>query len=111
MNGFKERPARKLVEQLESSGMNSGLLAVQGSVVLRCPGSPYTDTPMMFDETDLQNAVALDLLEKRKVTGSFDWEWYVSRRKPTSIPKLGDWIVLSDGMRARIDGVEKGVAF
>jgi len=44
--------------------------------------SSDTDTPtMMFDETDLHNAVALDLLEKRKVTGSYEWEWYAAKKK------------------------------
>jgi hypothetical protein len=35
---------------------------------------------MVFDETDLHNAVALDLLEKRKVTGSYVWEWYAAKK-------------------------------
>lgn len=36
-------------------------------------GSSDTDTPMMMvDETDLHNAVALDLLDKQKVTGSYE---------------------------------------
>ena len=39
---------------------------------------------MMFDETDLHNAVALDLLEKRKVTGSYEWEWYAAKKKAFS---------------------------
>ena len=82
MDDSQEERARELVEQLEKAGMNCGLLAVQGTVVLRCPGAPYTDTPMMmFDETDLQNAVALDLLEKRKVTGSYEWEWYALKKE------------------------------
>lgn len=38
--------------------------------------APYTDTPTMYDERDLNNAVALGLLEMRKVTGSLEWEWY-----------------------------------
>lgn len=48
---------------------------------MRVPGGPYTEIPMAsFDVTDLQNAVALGLLEKAKVTGSFEWERYVVRR-------------------------------
>jgi hypothetical protein len=106
MDGLQRKRARKLVEQLSES---CGLLVVHGAVVMRCPGAPYTDTPMMmFDETDVQNALALDLLEKRKVTGSFQWEWYMAKRKP---PKPGDWIVFSDGSRRKIDGVEQGIAF
>ena len=79
MNDLHKKRALELVEQLEGAGMNCGLLAVPGTLVLRSPGAPYTDTPLMtFDEDDLHNAVALDLLEKRKVeslmiprTGSF----------------------------------------
>ena len=50
--------------------------------MLRHPGAPYTDTPMMtFNESDLHNAAALGLLEKAKATsGSYEWEWYVVKR-------------------------------
>jgi hypothetical protein len=83
MDDSQEGRARELVEELERVGGRCGLLAVQGSVVMRCPGAPYTDSPLMsFDETDLQNAIALDLLEKRKVKerteGKLEWEWYMS---------------------------------
>jgi len=73
VDDLHKKRARNLVEHLERAGMNCGLLAVQGTVVLRCPGSPYTQTPLMvFDETDLHNAVALDLLEKKTmVTHTF----------------------------------------
>jgi hypothetical protein len=108
MDGFQETRARKLVNQLERAGENCGLLAVQGTVVLRCLCSDPVDTPTMCDEIDLQNAVALGLLEQRQVTGSFQWEWHCSKRKP---PKKGDWIIFSDGSRREIDGFEKGIAF
>jgi hypothetical protein len=88
MDDLHKKRALELVEHLERAGMNCGLLAVQGTVVLRCPGAPYTETPMMmFDETDLQNAIALDVLEKQKVkiemipsTGNYEWEWYVLKK-------------------------------
>jgi hypothetical protein len=84
MDDSQEARARELAEHLEKAGPNCGLLPVQGIVVLRCPGAPYTDTPMItFDEADLQNAVALDLLERGKVVGSYEWEWYVLRKKNT----------------------------
>jgi hypothetical protein len=73
----KER-AQKLVNELKDAGLNSGLLIVQGTVVLRSPGAPYSDAPILFfDESDLQNAIELSLLEERKVVGSYEWEWYV----------------------------------
>jgi len=88
MDDSRKRRAYKLVKHLEAAGMNCGLLVAQGTVVLRCPGAPYNDTPMMtFNETDLQNAVTLGLLEKQRMeTHSFplaasdEWEWYVVRR-------------------------------
>jgi hypothetical protein len=112
MDKLQEGRARKLENQLERTGTNCGLLTVQGTVVMRCYAGDFTDTPTMFDEIDLQNAIALDLLEQRritegKVTGSLQWEWHQSKRKP---PKLGDWIVFSNG-RSKIDGIEKGIAF
>jgi hypothetical protein len=110
MDGFQEQRARALVNQLERSGINCGLFATQGTVVMRRPGAPCTDTPTMFDENVLQDAIALDLLEKQKMylDGKFGWEWYISKRKP---PKPGDWIIFSDGSRKTIDGMEKGLAF
>jgi hypothetical protein len=67
MDDEQEARARELVEDFESVGDKCGLMAKLGSVVMRCPGAPYTDSPMLkYDEADLYNAVALDLLEKRK---------------------------------------------
>src|SRR5713101_2394244 len=65
-----------------------GLLAIKGAVVMRCPGTPFTDLPIPYDEADLNNAIELNLLEKKKmligsVTGSSGWEWYVVREKAT----------------------------
>ncbi|MGD0222616.1 MAG: hypothetical protein ABSF71_09765 [Terriglobia bacterium] len=88
MDDLHKKHALELVEHLERAGLNCGLLAVHGTVVLRCPGVPYTETPlMMFNENDLHNAVALDLLGKQKVkvemipsTGNYEWEWYVVKK-------------------------------
>jgi hypothetical protein len=81
-----ERRARKLVDILESGGSDCGLLVIKGTVVMRCPGSPFTDLPIPYDEADLNNAIELNLIEKRKkligsVTGSSGWEWYVVTEK------------------------------
>jgi hypothetical protein len=81
-----ERRARKLVDILESGGSDCGLLVVKGAVVMRCPGTPFTDLPIPYDEADLNNAIELNLLEKRKMRvdsliGSSGWEWYVVREK------------------------------
>jgi len=43
MNHLHEQRARELVEQSERAGMNCGLLAVQGSVVLRCTVHRHAD--------------------------------------------------------------------
>jgi hypothetical protein len=81
-----ERRARRLVDILESAGSNCGLLLIKGAVVMRCPGTPPTDLPTIYDEADLKNAVKLNLLEKRKMradalTGSLEREYYVVREK------------------------------
>ena len=81
-----ERRARKLADILESGGSDCGLVVMQGAVVMRCPGAPFTDLPIPYDQADLNNAIELNLLEKRKklidsVTGSSRWEWYVVREK------------------------------
>jgi hypothetical protein len=78
--------ARRLVDILEGAGPNCGLVIMQGAVVMRCPGTPFTDLPIPYDEADSNNAVELNLLEKKKmltgsVTGSSGWEWYVVREK------------------------------
>ena len=36
-------------------------------------------TPMMFEVAVLENAIALGLLEPRKVSGSVAWDWYVAK--------------------------------
>jgi hypothetical protein len=64
---------------LDSGRDNCGLLIVQGNVVIR-NGVHQIDSPAMFEIADLENAIALDLLEKRKVSGSVSWEWYVSKK-------------------------------
>ena len=81
-----ERRARKLADILESGGSDCGLLVFKGAVVMRCPGAPFTDLPIPYDEADLNNAIELNLIEKRKklvgsVTDSSGWEWYVVREK------------------------------
>ena len=81
-----ERRARKLVDILESGGSDCGLLVIKGAVVMRCPGAPFTDLPIPYDEADLNNAIELNLLEKRKMRvdtliGSSGWEWYVVRER------------------------------
>jgi len=81
-----ERRARKLVDILESGGSDCGLLVIRGAVVMRCPGVPFTDLPIPYDEADLNNAIELNLIEKRKMrvdtlTGSSGWEWYVVRER------------------------------
>ena len=90
MNNFEEERARKLVKQLDSAGINCGLFAVEGIVVMRCMGELYTDTPTMFDEVVLHNAIALNLLERRKFTASSvrestECELYTSKRKPPTV--------------------------
>jgi hypothetical protein len=79
MDDLQEDFARELVELLERGGMNCGLVNSQGAVFLRSSGAPFTDTPTMFNEADLNNAIALGLLEKQSVTGSLKWDWYVAK--------------------------------
>ena len=79
MDDHQEERARKLAKELQEAGQNCGILVVQGTVVLRSPGAPYTDVPMLFfDEGDLQNAIELSLIKKGKMVGSYEWEWYVA---------------------------------
>ena len=80
MDDTQKERALDMVNQLKHAAANCGLLVMQGIVVMRCPGSPYTDTPTLFDETDLQNAITLGLLEKRKIVGSLEWEYYVAKK-------------------------------
>jgi hypothetical protein len=81
-----EERARRLVDILESAGPSCGLTVIKRAVVMRCPGAPSTDLPTIYDEADLNNAVELSLLERRKMradalTGSFEREYYVIREK------------------------------
>jgi hypothetical protein len=69
MDDSQKERAVEMVDQLKHAATNCGLLAVQGIVVMRCPGSPYTDTPTSFDETDLENAHFIGPREKAKDRG------------------------------------------
>jgi len=64
MEAHMENRARKLVAMLQSAGRSCGLLVVQRTVVMRCPGSPFMDSPTMYDEADLTNAIELNLVRK-----------------------------------------------
>ena len=86
MEANKEKRARELVDELENADPNCGLLVINRTVVMRCPGKPFTDLPTIYDKADLKNAIELNLLEKRKMqadalTGSFQREYYVVREK------------------------------
>ena len=77
MNPIPLERARQLAELLRDAGLNSGLLLQGGEVVLRSPGSLYTDSPTGFVEADLNNAIELGFLKPSRVTGSYSWDWYV----------------------------------
>lgn len=79
MDKLQEQRAKELADELKTAGLNSGLLVMQGQVVLRSPGSPYTDSPLLFfQEADLNNALSIGLLRKGRIIGSGgSWEWYV----------------------------------
>ena len=91
MDAQQERQARELADQLAKAGPRCGLLMNRAAaVVMRCQGTPFTDTPMLlFGEADLQNAVELGLLKLEKRTSTAvtsegtersEWEWYVTRK-------------------------------
>ena len=78
MTRGEEERARKLVAMLQKTGENHGLLVARGSVVIR-NGLNGTDTSLIFDVATLENAIALGLLEPRRVSGSATWDWYVAK--------------------------------
>jgi len=87
MEAHIEKRARRLVDILETVGPDCGLLVIKGTVVMRYPGAPFTDSLTMYDEVDLNNAIELNLIEKKKMltgssTSSSEWECYVVRKKP-----------------------------
>ena len=78
MDVSQEQRAKELAKELKDAGHNCGLLLMQGQVVLRSPGSPYSDVPLpFFEEADLSNALNLGLVEKKSMVGSYKWDWYV----------------------------------
>ena len=87
MDRSQEKRARKLVAMLESTGEHHGILVVQGHVVIR-DGVHCEDSPAMFEEADLQNAIALGLLEKSIVSGSVSWEWYVVKSGKSKVETI-----------------------
>jgi hypothetical protein len=74
IEGHSQRVVTRLDKGLASVPVNTNVRAMDfcRRKDSSCCGAPYTDTPkMMFEETDLHNAVALDSLEKRKVAGNY----------------------------------------
>jgi hypothetical protein len=69
----RERACAQTGRDAKKAGENHGLLVVAGNVVIR-DGVNGTDSPMMFDIRVLENAIALELLEPRKVSGSVAWD-------------------------------------
>jgi hypothetical protein len=76
MQRYTEERARKMVKELKGDKDYSGFIVKSGIVVKCRSGSVRTDAPTIYDETDLKNAIDLRLLEKRKVSGSVEWEWW-----------------------------------
>jgi hypothetical protein len=67
-----------LAEELESAGVNCGLLIIKNAVVLRSPGSTYVDRLLeTFDKDDVFNAIQLGLLTEGRAIGSPGWGWYI----------------------------------
>lgn len=93
MEALLEKRAHQLASVLDGVDPNCGLLVIQKTVVMRCPGSPYADSHTVYDEADLNNAIELNLLEKRKVTGSYEWEYYKKRE-----PRIGEFVSTSRGL-------------
>jgi len=79
MDGTEKGRAYKLAGMLNKAGDHHGLLMVQGHLVIR-DGVLVEDSPMMFEEADLLNAVELGIVQKSNVSGSLKWEWYVVKR-------------------------------
>lgn len=106
----EKQRAEKLVRMLEKAGENHGLIVVQGHLVIR-NGVNLQDAPMMMEVADLENAITLDLLEKRVareiVGGKASWEWYIAKPRP----RAGHSIIFKDGKRRMIEQIDNGVAF
>jgi uncharacterized iron-regulated protein len=85
MDESQEERARDMVDQLKSCPPNYGLLVMGSVVVMRGPGTPFHDSPTMFEEADLKNAIALGLLKERRMVGhsagepDSEWVYYVAK--------------------------------
>ena len=72
MDDSQKERAIAMVEQLKESATSCGVLLMREIVVMRCPGSPYTDTPTTFDEIDLEHAISLGLLRKQRIVAAMN---------------------------------------
>jgi hypothetical protein len=83
MDKLQEGCACKLVNRLERVGYEDcGLLAAQGTVVMRCKGAHYTDTPTMMDEIDLQNAIAWTYSNPKRLRAVFNGNGISQKENP-----------------------------
>jgi hypothetical protein len=65
-----------MAEELKKAGEMCGYLVMGPDVVLRKPGSPFTDAVTNYDEATLNAAVEEGLPAKQTVLGGPGWEWY-----------------------------------
>ena len=68
--------SQEMIEKLKGYGMNHSFATLGTAVVVVGPGAPFSVYPTWYTIADLEKAVEAGLLEKRKLSGSFELDTY-----------------------------------
>lgn len=66
----------EMVQKLKPYGLNHGFAALGTAVVIVGPGAPFNVYPTYFAAADLEKAAEAGVLQRRKLSGSFELDIY-----------------------------------
>jgi len=77
MNASQQTTLEQMLENLENAGESCGFMCMNNVVWIRGPGAPWTDTPTLYTQSDLDHAIASGKVRAQTMTGSATWTYYV----------------------------------
>ena len=73
--------SQEMIKELSGYGTNHGFVALQESVVIVGPGSPFSVHSTCFGKADLEQAIKAGLFERCKLIGSVNLHIYAVKQK------------------------------
>jgi hypothetical protein len=76
MTEYEAAQVHAMLDDVKRRGPNSGLIVRGLTVVIRHPGSPYSEDLTLYDPRLLRLAIDSGLVERHSISGSVDWEQF-----------------------------------